>query len=283
MPSKNNLANSSIALLTWKSPATLEKTLKSLDVIASDFGDKLVICQEGSEDELSLARRYGYRAIPTVQNLGILGGLKKAVLEAEHNAVLLLENDANFIGSENDRTLLSDIAGHLIDDTIQYCCLMERLNGPTSRYLKYWSHQWPPKKRFLSYLRPHIARSLKAESLNFRPDSVTSSDFATLLGENLWKTDSRYFRWSNRAKFLQKSFFLDKLVLFAEENPTDRTVNGLMDLEHQINAPKQRNWYTKQKFPLAIHTQGLFGHERYDRPDGDEKWKTGLPVIENSN
>ena len=280
MPSKNNLANSTIALLTWKSPTTLERTLKSLGVIASDFGDRLVICQEGSNDELSLARDFGYRAIPTAQNLGILGGLKKAVSESKYNAVLLLENDANFIGSEDDKGVLSDIARHLIDDTIQYCCLMERLNGPTSRYSKYWSHQWPPKKTLLSYLRPRIARSLKAESLHFCPDNVTSCDFATLLTDKLWKTDSRYFRWSNRAKFLQKSFFLDQLVSFAEANPTDRTVNGLMDLEHQINAPQQRDWYIKQKFSLAIHTEGLFGHERYDRPDGDEKWETGLPVID---
>ncbi|MEP3891649.1 MAG: hypothetical protein ABJN69_14415 [Hellea sp.] len=132
----------------------------------------------------------------------------------------------------------------------------------------------------MSYLRPHIARSLKAESLHFIPDDVTRCDFASLLEDELWKTDSRYFRWSNRAKFLQKSFFLDQLIAFAEANPTDRTVNGLMDLEHQINAPQQRDWYTKQKFPLAIHKTGLFGHERYDRPDGDEKWETGLPIIE---
>ena len=280
MQSKNNLANSSMALLTWKSPATLERTLKSLAVIASDFGDKLVICQEGSKEELSLASRFGYRAIPTAKNLGILGGLKKAVFEADHNSVLLLENDANFIGSKDDISVLSDIAGHLIDGKIEYCCLMERQSGPTSRYSKYWSHQWPPKKTLLSYLRPQIARSVKAESLRFSPDDVTSCDFGTLLGDNLWKTDSRYFRWSNRAKFLQKSFFLDQLVSFAEGNPTDRTVNGLMDLEHQINAPKQRDWYIKQKFSLAIHREGLFGHERYDRPDGDEKWETGLPVIE---
>jgi len=268
---EDGLNHASLALLTWKSPLTLAKTLKSLEIIAPEFGDSLIICQEADPSEVLLAKQYGYRVIPTSHNLGILGGLKKAVLEAQYESVLLLENDAVFMGNESHINSLSDIAGHLNNDTFQYCCLRDGRSDLSSRYKKYWTEHWPPKKKLMSHIRPLNAMHVIGESLFLSPEGETDCDFATLVSPKLWKTDSRYYRWNNRAKFLKNSFFIDQLISFAEANPTDRRVNGFPDLEHQINFARQRLWYHRQKFPLAVYTEGLFSHKRYDRPDGDEK------------
>ena len=274
-----DLTTASLSILTWKAPKTLEATLKSLIPIADAFGDRLIVCQEGDTDEVKIANLYGYRAEVTQNNLGILGGLKEAVTQAKHSSVLLLENDAHFIGDANDASTLDYIASRLHNGEISFACLMDRHNGPRPRYFKYWKDSWPPKPTVMGRVRPSIAKSVKADSIAMMKDNEADYDFAKFIAPNMWETSSKFYAWSNRAKFVSKSFFLKQLLPFAESHPTNRTVNGLMDLEHQINAPRQRHWYRNQDFPALVHQAGLFGHARHDRPDNDEKWETGIPIV----
>ena len=275
-----NRIHASLSLLTWKSPETLRATLTSLAPIAEAFQDRLVLCQEGHSAEIALALDFGYRAQVTTENLGILGGLKEAVLRAKCDPVLLLENDAHFLGTAEDIDTLTYIAKQLSENKVDFACLMDRRKGPRPRYFKYWKKTWPPQRKLTGLLRPATAEAIKADAIALMPEGEQSCDFAKTLSQALWQTSSHSYMWSNRAKFVSKSFFLQKLTAFAQANPTERRVNGLIDLEHQINAPQQRHWYRKQAFDIILHKTGLFGHARYDRPDNDEKWETGIPLEE---
>jgi len=91
----------SLAILTWRAPVTLARTLNALAPITHLFSERLVVCQESDPEEIRLAEQAGYTAIGTKENLGIQGGLKHAVESTEAKRVLLLENDCHFLGDAN--------------------------------------------------------------------------------------------------------------------------------------------------------------------------------------
>ena len=279
MSDGNVINKSSLSILTWKSPETLHATLQSLVKIAAAFPDRLVLCQEGDDREIALAKKFGYRAEITNQNLGIMGGLKEAVLRAKFETVLLLENDVCFIGTASDIAVIHQLSRYLKTEDISFACLMDRRSGPRPRYFKYWKDSWPPRPTLKGLVQFTSAKAIKADAIALTRLTETDCDFAVNLSQSLWQTQSQYYAWSNRAKYVNKSFFLGQLIPYAEQNPTRRHINGFMDLEHQINSKKQRQWYRQQAFKIIIHQSGLFGHERYDRADNDEKQQLGLPII----
>jgi hypothetical protein len=260
-----------LSILTWKAPVTLQRTLASLTPILPLFAERLVICQEGDAAEIALAQQFGFRPVVTECNVGIQNGLKLAVSSAANEFALVLENDAEYLGGENGVAALNEALTRITTTDLDHVRL-GLLDHPNRHYVSFWGHALPPKRRFLGFLRRRLADLHLFQMLWF-PESELLARVRGFVkvSDSLWLTDSSFVRWNNRSFLTRKSFFLGKLIPFAEARPTSRLVNGYPDLEHPINCRKNRNWWPRQRFRVGILRPGLFGHVRHDRPGNDQK------------
>jgi hypothetical protein len=262
-----------ISVLTWKSPETLSKTLDSLQPIMHFFSEHLVICQESDPDEIEISKHFCFTPICLNKNIGIQEGLAMAASAAHNETILILENDCNYIGGENNKETLLD-------------CLLnfEKLNLDTFRlgepeisssYAKYWGASLPAKRTPLGYIRWRKANFRLADGATLQGFSKFHSQQFTKITEHLFYTTSQYVPWKNRSFITRKSFFLNTLLPFARSKHGNRLINGSSDLEYPINSPKNRDWWINSKFKVGFTTIGLFGHTRLDRPILDEKRTLG--------
>lgn len=268
----------SLSILTWKAPDTLRRTLESLQPLCGLFADRIVICQESDPREINLATQYGYRPVALPHNAGIQEGLALAVKNSALELVLVLENDCNYLGGESGIAQLETCLSLFKEHKIDVIKLGELPAHPRQKYVKYWGNSFPPKRTLLGMLRRNEANSYKGEVIafaEFQPDAVPEIE---KLADHLFLISSKHAVWTNRAFLVSKDFFLRRLLPFARSHPTSRLVNGLPDLEHAINSPKNRNWWRNENFRIGLAKPGLFGHVRYDRPALDEKWATGGTV-----
>ncbi len=66
-----------ICILTWNKPKTLKNTLKSyekfglLDIVT----EKIILCQENNQDEMNIAKSFGFTTYHTEKNIGIGKGI----------------------------------------------------------------------------------------------------------------------------------------------------------------------------------------------------------------
>ena len=268
---------SSLAVLTWKAPLTLENTLRSLVPLLSDFDEALVICQESDPAEMRLAEKYGFRPIGLKKNIGIQNGLKTAVQSCTYDQVLLLENDCALIRSPNEASqALTVVREQLALGEIDYVRVGSLPKLPRKRFLKYWRFEHQNlRRRLLGWLRYTTASAVISEVVSMPLAKGFQSIALTEIREGFYLTNSTFCPWSNQAVYLTKQFFLGRLIPFAEAHPTSRTCNGMPELEHRINSLWRRNWWRNQHFKIGILKPGLFGHIRIDRIAEDDKWQNG--------
>lgn len=251
---------------------TLQRTLASLQSILPLFNERLVICQESDPAEMACARQMGFKPIPTRENVGIQNGLKLAVSEAQNDLVLVLENDAEYMGGEDGIRILREALCQMMTTSVDHIRLGRLDERPSQRYSKFWGLQSRPRRTVIGYLQWHLANIRKYEILSLpdiNPDEM-SCEF-TRVSDSFWQTTSKYVGWTNRSFLTRKAFFLNQLLPFAEAHPTSRLINGQPDLEHPINCLQNRYWWRSQKFSIGIVRRGLFGHVRHDRNSDDEK------------
>lgn len=279
----------SLAILTWRAPVTLARTLNALAPITHLFSERLVVCQESDPEEIRLAEQAGYTAIGTVDNLGIQGGLKHAVESAKAKRVLLLENDCHFLGDANAFEGLLDRADRLMDtQPIRFVKMLPHNSSPGRRFCKFWRLQdGRLKRRLRGYLRPDNANQVLSNAIGLVGADALPAHALKDMGDGLFLTDSRYCTWSNRTNYLERGFFLDELLPFAEAHPTRRAHNQHPDLEHRINSPGRRRWWRRQRFPILDGYPNFFGHLRLDRAENDIKRINGsenwMPKSESTN
>jgi len=270
----------SLAMLTWKAPKTLQHTLQNLEPILDFFDEKIIVCQENDPEEIALARQYGFMAVPLDTNVGIQHGMKLAFESCSNELVLFLENDLVLkAGRDETRKILTTIGTELAEGRAEFAKLRYLPESRKKTFRRYWClSRGRPRRRMLGYIRYGAANSMAADVLHF--EVAPGKDFSYLadLGNGVYQTFSRYSKWENLAVFARKSFFLNTLIPFAESHPTSRMVNGHPDLEHRINSKKNKSWWRGSNFKILIATPGLFGHRRLDRWAGDDKWLTADPA-----
>ncbi len=279
LDSKDERLPASLAVLTWKAPATLENTLSRLERISHLFRESLVVCQASDPDEIKIVKKYGFKPILIKENLGIQNGLKKAVASCQFDHVLLLENDCYLAENKKNAEISLRALFHLlVNEAIDYGTLQQLSNVPSKTFTKYWDvSRGQLRRKLLGYCRWKVANSVASEAINYIEDPMVLPMFEGREGP-IYTTRSRYRRWSNRAVFVSKKFFLNKLIPFAEANPTSRHCNGLPELEHRINSRRNRGWWLSQRFRVGVAKPGLFSHCRKDRSENDDKWKNGGAV-----
>jgi hypothetical protein len=281
-PSGQTLSDVSLAILTWRAPQTLAHTLKHLVPLLERVSDRVIVCQESDPEEIAIAESFDFRVVALESNVGIQHGMKQAVEACRHEQVLFIENDV-VLRQPIDVTVnvLSRLQAMLEAREIEFAKLRLLPLELRRKVARYWAvRNGHPVRRPYGWLRFAAANDVASDVVCGELRPGFASRYLADRGDGIYATNSKYCRWENLAVLMNRAFFLDTLIPFAEANPTSRTVNGFPDLEHRINTMPNRRWWRGQRFGAAIVKPGLFGHRRLDRIAADEKWQMVNPIDE---
>ncbi|WP_319517427.1 hypothetical protein [uncultured Martelella sp.] len=268
---EDRLPDVGLSILTWKSPKTLERTLRSLAPVSDLFAERKVVCQEGDPEEMDIARKFGFDPVPTKTNLGIQEGLAHCAECLESERILIVESDNMFVEQDNARDLLKRALILFDQHEMTAFQLSMRPTHLSDRFLRYWRSDDPLRKNLRGHVWPRAARMRVHGSLALPDTTANGNRFIRKLEDELYLTRSDCISWSNRPFLTRRSFFLGPLMTFARQNPGKKRVNGMPDLEHPINCPANRYWWCGLKAKVGVTYPGLFEHDRLERPEDDEK------------
>ena len=264
--------NVSLSVLTWRAPKTLSHTLKSISPIQNLFKNRFVLCQESDPDEIRLSEHFGLQPYEVPKNLGIQEGLAKCADIAPTRYVLILENDCNLKYPDCARDTIFESVRALRNNLVDVVKLGTIQTGNSQRYVRFWGSSYKPRRTWKAVLRPLEARACLGGSIYMSDFPDQGSDDVKRISPHLFVTESRFMGWTNRAFLIERNFFLNTIITFARKNPAPGKVNGLPDLEKEINCFQNRSWWRRQPFRIGLTRPGLFDHHRLDRNIDDEKY-----------
>ena len=277
-----------LGILSWRAHKTLLASLEThrAGELFSLFDDCVIFFQEIENEDRVFARQFGLRAEGDKTNLGIMGGMKKIAELLNTDYVLHLENDFRLIVDHQtaQRQITTAVANMESRDAKFYRMAEGRPPIGDISELEKYSRYHPGSllnradsfsRKLRRFLRPAKARRLIGGSI------YADANPHLLFPRHIHKTndghlivDSAVLNWTNRAPFYPRHWFLEKIIPYAEANPSSRTVNGKPDLEKELNC----RWWRNQSYLTGACDKGLFGHERLDRPENDEKGGHCRPV-----
>lgn len=266
-----------LAILTWKSPVTLKRTLDSLKPINNFFQERLVICQESDAEEIAIVESCGFTPIKLKNNVGIQKGLVECARHSRHESVLIMENDIPWIvDPERAQDFYNDCKLYLASG-LKMCRLDNFPDPPRKRYVRFWGAEFPVSRTFSGLVRWREANAIRAEIVGFKRFNHDSSmnSFMRKASDTFHITDSSAIYWNNHSILINKDFFLNTVIAYAESANPRRSFNEQPELESTLNCPRNRSWWRGKKFKIGISAPGYFGHVRYDRAENDEKSVAG--------
>lgn len=276
--------NITLAVLTWKAPKSLRSCLESVEPILHLFDDKLLVCQEGDPREIQIGEEFGFRTVKLEHNVGIQEGISKCFTSAKTEIVLFLENDLQLRVSPEDATRYLSFAVKNLNaaecDFVKLRFLPERRSSTSKAFHRYWRiNSSEITRRFMGALRPKKANWELSTSTRIMYEKSLLAEGFQRINQDFLKSTTKYNKWENLGLLTTKKL-IHRLVTFANQHPTSRSVNGKPDLEHPLNCSNNRDWLMNQELKLLICTPGMFGHRRYDRAEEDEKWQMVDPLDE---
>lgn len=260
-----------LGILSWGGYAALARSLESYadERLFDLFDEALVFLPEIQPQGISLAEQYGLAYTGTPNNLGILGGFKAMAEALATDHVLLLENDCPLIEPHAEAARQLDLASAALAAGDVDVFRMRHREHPGQKFDTLAKHHRyfpsdaasPGAKtmaRLRRLLRPGKARrmiggapyAMAQPELRFPDDVRRASDGAL-------RVSSAVLNWTNQSVFLDRAFFLDTLIAYAEAHPSPRTVNGFPDIEKELNS----SWWRRSGFTIGLD-RGLFTHER---------------------
>ena len=273
------LENIGISILTWRSPKTLASTLKNLKRVLpiNQFGDAFVFAQELNHEDKKVANENGFRIEGNSKNIGIMGGMKEAILRSRMEIILYLECDCLILEDSSTSSNLVSLSAQCLRSKRLDVMNLRHLRNPGKDFdLSKFKNYWPLEndsflersiKFFKRMIRPTKANKLIGHSclVHDRADKYFPNDIT--LDCCFYELSSKNLNWTNQSIMVRKNWMLDTIFPFAESNSTSRRDNGFPNLERELNC----SWWRRQKFRIGWANPGLFTHQRLDRPEGDDK------------
>ncbi|WOI53143.1 hypothetical protein [Parvularcula sp. LCG005] len=255
----------------------------------------LLFLPEPDERAVALGQQFDLDVRTHPHNLGILGGFKAIAEQLTTDLVLLLEDDCPLIEppAEVQRQLTLGAAALDAGD-VQVVRLRHRKYPGASRrfgvidkYRRYFpASDGPWTDRALAagrrLIRPGKARRMAGNGLYLQADAyadpydfiATDQPLATIdhaqeimlakrhpslmdwRHDGYWRATAKTVPWSNQSILVNRRFYLDRIIAYAEQNPSRRTVNGFSDVEKELNSDywRQSGWHVGLP-------GGLFAHE----------------------
>lgn len=266
--------NISLGILSWRGEHSLYNALESYrkENFFSLFDEVVLFLPEQRPEETMLAQNYPVKIIGHSENLGILGGFKALAQSLSSKNILLVENDCPLICSHQAAQDQIHFAYDLLQKQQADIVRLRSRSKPgqdwgvNRKYRAYYpskdAGQWEHILKFFKrLLRPQKAQRLKALSLYENPQEA--AEFSDIIrynkNQDCYFVSSQNMPWTNQSIMVQRDFFLEKIIAFAEKAPTKRRVNGFKNLEIEMNSP----YWRRSDFTIAI-PQGIFTHHRVD-------------------
>ncbi|MBB5515603.1 hypothetical protein FHS89_001615 [Rubricella aquisinus] len=255
-----------IGVLTWRSPANLDRTLQSHEAggLWPLVDQRLVFVQEGDADSVAVARNAGYEVATSRENLGIFGGFQALGRAMRTDLILPNENDFQIITSPETTASELAHARSLIDTGQADIVMLRSRKEPGEPFFQAKYHAFFPEgadtmtARLRRILRPFKARRMAARGIRLFEDAAQRAPFALQEIAPGWNmTTSRWQTWSNNPCLLRRDFFNDVIIAKADQTPTRRRINGHKNLEMELNS----RWWRAQAFRIA-QGPGIFSHDR---------------------
>lgn len=216
------------------------------------------------------------------ENLGIMGGMKAIAENLKTDYVLHLENDMPLIVNFEEAQKQLTAAMENLQSGNAQCYRMDefhpQIGGERAVLEKYLRYHPAPKlgerdtiaRRLRRLLRPGKARRLAGMAV-YGGEAARFPKLIAQTKHGHWAVRTTAMNWSNRAPLYPRKWFLEKIISYAEAHPSPhKRNNSKPDLERELN---HRRWWRKQGWRIGICNNGLFEHQRLDRPPHDEKGK----------
>lgn len=273
-----------VGIVSWRSHDTLRATLEAhreADLLGS-VDQAMIWFQDLSDEDHAIADEFGYQAAGG-PNCGIAEGMANIAEHLDTDLVLFLENDCPLVEPPAEvQSQLNRARRLFAADELDILRLRHRWNlGADFQLQKYLSfhppvslHQEFDQHSQLSavpspvvatlrrLLRPGKAAHLcgRAIYLEQHPHQVHPGRIRQHPDEaELYLTDSRFLNWTNQSIMTTRRFFLDTIIRYVRENPSQRTSNGFQSPERPLNC----QWWRDQQFRIGVG-RGLFTHQRLD-------------------
>jgi hypothetical protein len=241
-----------IGVLSWGAPKTLHNTLKSYWQYELKGDQKIVLLQEGTPEQESICREFGYKPISYPINVGIAQGYRLLLEQAQEDGFLFLENDWELIRYPYAQimygyTLLRDGEADFV-----------RYRHRTNPGYPLWTRQFEGQE----YVRPsHLLDSIHWTDPDKFPEIELYEELVYAINHNYidddqpvefltdkwYRTSSRYANWTNNPHMAGTGFLLSIVPRM-----------GSRDLEADL-----QGWWEQQDFRV-MQSEGLFTHNRLD-------------------
>ena len=232
-----------VGILAWHSGQTLVNTLTTYYFAGlQDMVQNITILfQEGTLQDIQIAKHFGYEYIVLEKNVGIGKGFLHLANKFSSDNILLLEHDWHLTGSKDTAYERLSSGLELLSeyDVIKY--RHRKSPGyPLFSRGAYEGNELNHYDKEIDMISPHLLDSVHwlnpAEEF---PDKIQQQ------GE-YFVTTSRWANWTNNPCMFKKDFYIDTVTPYAGEG---------IDLEGKI-----AKWWSRQNFKVA-HGEGLFTHK----------------------
>ncbi|WOR13659.1 hypothetical protein RYZ27_07725 [Hyphomonas sp. FCG-A18] len=253
-----------LGMLCWREFDTFEAALDTYRERGFfDFFEEVKVYFNSLDDKAAaFADRMGIAYAGTPENTGIIGGLKGAASSVSTDYVVLLENDLplieprEVIAEELALALESLKAGEVDVFRLRSRAHPGQKFPLTEKYNRYYGEGVMPMLRRLS--RPGKAKRLIGGACyvhdaphDHHPEIEPMQD------GRWWRVGAPYLPWTNQSIMINRRFFLDTIVAYAEAHPTTRGAGGMPNIEIEWN---NSDWRTSG-YRSGV-SAGILTHER---------------------
>jgi hypothetical protein len=226
-----------LAVLSWNAHRTLKNTLESykvwgLDVLANE---RIIYFQEFSQEDRDIARKYGYKAIGSPDNVGIAKAYDTLVNTSTKPFFLFLEND--WILLENPHDIINDSIA-MLDNRYVHVVRMRHRQNPGAPL---WTLQFKDEE----YERPtHLLDAVHWTEADKFPEIFVHHG---PLGVKFYCAFAPNANWTNNPTMFRTEWLKRHIV----------PRMGNRDVELDLQA-----WWEHQTFVVGYASPGLFSHRR---------------------
>ena len=246
----------SVGVLTWNSPETLFKTLKSYkeNGLLEVVDEAIILCQEITDQDIEVANHFSLPYIGLKENVGIGMGLLNLAKSTKSQYFLPLENDWKLV--ENKEITYSRLYSgiNLISKGYSMVRYRHRQNPgyPLFTYNPYYNNELNHYDKVIDLKSPHLL-----DSVHWCNPSQKFNDKINQEGE-YFTTTSRWGNWTNNPSLFDRKFYIDYTSKFIIDENSPNPYNtdiGKITSEGEISY-----FWSRQDYKVA-HGEGLFKHE----------------------
>lgn len=233
-----------IAILSWGSHKTLLNTLTSYRNYELNDAQKIIYFQEITDDDIQIAKDFGYEWIGSNENIGIGPAYAELIKHAKGEFFLFLENDWELIENPHMELYAAEIL--LNQKVIDVARFRHRVNhGHPLWTLQFKGREMDKPTHLL-------------DSVHWSEPGVDYPDLVKLVGVDLDQQDSTYISFTFSVASSQNANWTNNPTMFRTEwlKEIILPMLGSADVEKDI-----QGWWELQEFQVG-QSRGLFTHHR---------------------